>query len=53
VSTEIVKALRFDVAHVLPTAPPGHAYRRMHGHSFEVELAASPIPRPAGSSISP
>jgi 6-pyruvoyltetrahydropterin/6-carboxytetrahydropterin synthase len=46
VSTEIVKAFRFDAAHFLPTAPPGHPYRRMHGHSFEGEAALAGEPDP-------
>jgi 6-pyruvoyltetrahydropterin/6-carboxytetrahydropterin synthase len=33
---EITKEFRFDAAHFLPTAPEGHPYRRLHGHSFRV-----------------
>jgi 6-pyruvoyltetrahydropterin/6-carboxytetrahydropterin synthase len=43
-STEIVKEFRFDAAHFLPTAPEGHPYRRMHGHSFTVEVAIAGTP---------
>ncbi len=46
-SVEIVKEFRFDAAHFLPTAPIGHPYRRMHGHSFRVEVALSGTPDPA------
>lgn len=46
-SVEIVKAFRFDAAHFLPTAPDGHAYRRMHGHSFRAEVALVGTPDPA------
>lgn len=45
-STEIVKEFRFDAAHFLPTAPEGHPYRRMHGHSFKVEVAIKGEPDP-------
>jgi 6-pyruvoyltetrahydropterin/6-carboxytetrahydropterin synthase len=33
---EITKAATFDAAHYLPEGPQGE-YRRMHGHSFQVE----------------
>jgi 6-pyruvoyltetrahydropterin/6-carboxytetrahydropterin synthase len=45
-STEIVKEFRFDAAHFLPTAALGHPYRRMHGHSFKVEVAVAGEPDP-------
>ena len=32
------KTFRFEAAHWLPTFPEGHKCRRMHGHSFEVEV---------------
>lgn len=28
----------FEAAHVLPKAPEGHRCRRLHGHSFRVEV---------------
>lgn len=31
----------FEAAHALPNLPPDHKCRRMHGHSFAVEVAAS------------
>ncbi len=34
----ITKEFRFDAAHFLPTAPPGHPNARMHGHSFAVAV---------------
>ena len=46
-SVEIVKEFRFDAAHFLPTAPEGHPYRRMHGHSFRAEVALTGTPDPA------
>ena len=36
--TEIVKSFRFEAAHHLLTFPEGHPYRRLHGHSFKVEI---------------
>ncbi|MGC1305282.1 MAG: 6-carboxytetrahydropterin synthase [Caulobacteraceae bacterium] len=33
---EITKAAHFDAAHSLPAGPKGE-YRRLHGHSFQVE----------------
>ncbi len=33
---EITKTAQFDAAHSLPEGPKG-AYRRLHGHSFNVE----------------
>jgi len=34
---EITKAATFDAAHHFPNEPEGSIYRRMHGHSFQVE----------------
>jgi 6-pyruvoyltetrahydropterin/6-carboxytetrahydropterin synthase len=34
----LVRRFRFEAAHRLPNAPAGHKCRRLHGHSFEVEL---------------
>ena len=34
---EITKAATFDAAHYFPTEPEGSPYRRIHGHSFQVE----------------
>lgn len=34
----LVKEIRFEAAHFLPTFPEGHKCRRMHGHSFRVEV---------------
>lgn len=35
------KRFRFDAAHWLPTFPEGHKCRRMHGHSFAVEIVVA------------
>ncbi len=32
------KSFRFEAAHWLPTFPDGHKCRRMHGHSFRVDI---------------
>lgn len=32
------KRFSFEAAHWLPTFPEGHKCRRMHGHSFQVEV---------------
>ena len=35
----LVKTLTFEAAHRLPNAPEGNKCRRLHGHSFSVEVA--------------
>jgi 6-pyruvoyltetrahydropterin/6-carboxytetrahydropterin synthase len=32
------KSFRFEAAHELPTFPPGHKCRRLHGHSFRFDV---------------
>ena len=32
------KTFHFEAAHDLPTFPDGHKCRRLHGHSFRVEV---------------
>ncbi|MFA9479637.1 6-carboxytetrahydropterin synthase QueD [Phycisphaerales bacterium AB-hyl4] len=34
----LTKSMDFEAAHFLPTFPEGHKCRRMHGHSFKVEV---------------
>ena len=34
----LVRGFSFDAAHRLPRAPVSHKCRRLHGHSFRVEL---------------
>ena len=36
---EITKAATFDAAHHFPNEPEGSPYRRIHGHSFQVEVS--------------
>lgn len=38
---EIRKSFTIEAAHRLPNLPPGHKCRRLHGHSFNVEIAVS------------
>lgn len=34
----LAKSFTFEAAHWLPTFPDGHKCRRMHGHSFRVDV---------------
>ncbi len=34
----LAKSFTFEAAHFLPSFPEGHKCRRMHGHSFKVEI---------------
>lgn len=34
----LVKSFTFEAAHRLPNFPEGHKCRRLHGHSFRVEI---------------
>jgi len=34
----LIKSVDFEAAHFLPAFPEGHKCRRLHGHSFRVEL---------------
>lgn len=35
------KQFSFEAAHFLPSFPEGHKCRRLHGHSFHVEVAVA------------
>ena len=37
---EIRKSFTIEAAHRLPNLPPGHKCARLHGHSFNIEIAA-------------
>ena len=34
----LVKTIDFEAAHFLPTFPEGHKCRRLHGHSYKVDI---------------
>src|SRR3981081_3432679 len=36
---QLTKDFAFEAAQTLPNAPEGHKCRRMHGHSFKVEIS--------------
>jgi 6-pyruvoyltetrahydropterin/6-carboxytetrahydropterin synthase len=38
---ELRKTFQFEAAHLLPHLPKSHKCRRLHGHSFQVELAVA------------
>jgi 6-pyruvoyltetrahydropterin/6-carboxytetrahydropterin synthase len=38
---ELRKTFQFEAAHRLPNLPETHKCRRLHGHSFQVELVIS------------
>ncbi len=41
---ELRKTFQFEAAHLLPHLPETHKCRRLHGHSFKVEIAvAGPV----------
>ena len=35
----LTKDFTFEAAQTLPSAPEGHKCRKMHGHSFKVEVS--------------
>ena len=38
---ELRKKFQFEAAHLLPLLPKTHKCRRLHGHSFRVEIAVT------------
>lgn len=41
---EIYKSFQIEAAHWLPNVPEGHKCRRLHGHSFRIEIhVAGPL----------
>jgi len=34
----LIKSFSFEAAHLLPTFPPNHKCRRLHGHSFHFDV---------------
>jgi 6-pyruvoyltetrahydropterin/6-carboxytetrahydropterin synthase len=46
---EIFKKFTFEASHSLPLLPEGHPCRKLHGHSFRVEIRArGPVPDESG-----
>jgi len=37
-NVQLAKTFTFEAAHFLPSFPDGHKCRRMHGHSFKVDV---------------
>jgi 6-pyruvoyltetrahydropterin/6-carboxytetrahydropterin synthase len=44
---QIYKDFRFEAAHFLPSAPPGTANARVHGHSFRARIVVEGEPSAA------
>ena len=40
-TVELRKTFQFEAAHLLPHLPKSHKCRRLHGHSFKVEVAVA------------
>ena len=41
---ELFKVFQIEAAHYLPNVPEGHQCRRLHGHSFQIEIhVAGPV----------
>ncbi|MBL9136566.1 MAG: 6-carboxytetrahydropterin synthase QueD [Verrucomicrobiales bacterium] len=38
---ELRRSFQFEAAHLLPRLPEGHKCRRLHGHSFHVEIVVA------------
>lgn len=46
---DVFKVFQIEAAHHLPNVPQDHKCRRLHGHSFTIEVHVSgPVEEPAG-----
>jgi len=46
---ELIKTFRFDAAHALPNVPADHKCRRVHGHSYRIDIhVTGPVDPEAG-----
>jgi 6-pyruvoyltetrahydropterin/6-carboxytetrahydropterin synthase len=46
---EVFKRITFEAAHRLPNLPEGHKCKRLHGHSFTVEIhVGGPVDEASG-----
>lgn len=41
---QLTKTVTFDAAHHLNQGPPDHPYRRLHGHSFRLDVTVEDEP---------
>lgn len=40
-NVELRKSFQFEAAHLLPRLPKSHKCRRLHGHSFKIEIVVA------------
>ncbi len=46
---ELFRVFQVEAAHFLPHVPDGHKCKRLHGHSFRIEIhITGPVKEPAG-----
>jgi 6-pyruvoyltetrahydropterin/6-carboxytetrahydropterin synthase len=43
VKLELRKTFQFEAAHLLPRLPKSHKCRRLHGHSFQVDIVVAGV----------